>query len=341
MAENVPHNTAETDKKPVKLSFENTNLLVDLCGRHDRHLQQIEDRLGVQVVTRGNQIQIFGNPEQADKARVVLEDLYKLLEDGLSVADAQVDAALRVTDGLINTPLRSADLMSGQAVIKTPEKKVLPRSVQQHVYVSAMRSSALVFGIGPAGTGKTYLAVAHAVSLLSAKAIKKIILTRPVVEAGESLGYLPGTFEEKIDPYLRPFFDALDDMLGRPKVEQMKELGVIEIAPLAYMRGRTITDACMILDEAQNTTTMQMKMFLTRLGENSRMIISGDPSQVDLKPNQRSGLKDAVAVLEGLKDIDVIRFSEADVVRHSLVSRIVQAYDERDRQIDMGLDKKR
>ena len=325
-------------EKALRLEFSDNKLLQELCGRHDGNLILIEERLGVQLVSRGNQLAIFGNPEQAEKAGVILQDLYELLEQGMPVGAPQVDAALRMTDGLINTKVKPAELMSGQAVINTPMKKVAPRTVQQHVYVNALRNTSLVFGVGPAGTGKTYLATAMAVSLLMTKQVKRIILTRPVVEAGENLGFLPGTLEEKVDPYLRPFFDAMHDMLGYEKTKALTEQQVIEIAPLAYMRGRTISDSVMILDEAQNTTSVQMKMFLTRLGENSRMVVTGDPSQVDLKRGVKSGLRDSLNVLEGLSDIEVIRFNEADVVRHDLVSRIVRAYDERDRQISMDLD---
>ncbi|MBI1363485.1 MAG: AAA family ATPase [Proteobacteria bacterium] len=325
-------------EKSLRLEFSDNKLLQELCGRHDGNLILIEERLGVQLVSRGNQLAVFGNPEQAEKAKVILQDLYELLEQGMPVGAPQVDAALRVTDGLINTKVKPAELMSGQAVINTPMKKVAPRTVQQHVYVNALRNTSLVFGVGPAGTGKTYLATAMAVSLLMSKQVKRIILTRPVVEAGENLGFLPGTLEEKVDPYLRPFFDAMNDMLGYEKTKALTEQQVIEIAPLAYMRGRTISDAVMILDEAQNTTSVQMKMFLTRLGENSRMVVTGDPTQTDLKRGVKSGLRDSLNVLEGLADIEVIRFNEADVVRHDLVSRIVRAYDERDRQITMDLD---
>ncbi|MBA44180.1 MAG: phosphate starvation-inducible protein PhoH [Magnetococcales bacterium] len=321
----------------LRLEFENNQKLQEVCGRHDANLIQIEDRLGVQVVVRGNQIAIFGNKEQAEKASVILKDLYEIAESGLPVAAQQVDAALRLTDGLINTRLTPADLMSGNALITTPNKKVSPRSVQQHVYVNALKSNSLVFGVGPAGTGKTYLATALAIHMLVSKQVRRIILTRPVVEAGESLGFLPGTLEEKVDPYLRPFFDAMNEMLGSEKVKQLQEQGAIEIAPLAYMRGRTLSDAFIMLDEAQNTTTAQMKMFLTRLGEGSRMVISGDISQIDLKRGVKSGMKDVLEVLEGLDGIEVVRFSEADVVRHQLVSRIVQAYDERERQLKMRL----
>lgn len=333
-----PQKDKTQEAHAIRLEFDDNRMLQDLCGRHDSHLSQIEDRLGVQVVTRGNQIAIFGNRDQAEKARVVLNDLYELLQNGMPVAAPQVDAALRMSDGLLNTKVSPAEMMGGQSVIVTPGKRIAPRSVQQHVYVNALRTTPLVFGVGPAGTGKTYLATAVAVQMLINKQIKRIILTRPVVEAGENLGFLPGTLEEKVDPYLRPFFDAINDMMGPERTAQLVEQKIIEIAPLAYMRGRTISDSFMILDEAQNTTTVQMKMFLTRMGEGSRMVVTGDPTQVDLKRGQRSGMKDAMGVLEGLDDIEVVRFTEADVVRHNLVSRIVQAYDERDRQLNIRLD---
>ena len=332
---------AETSKEPViRIEFKDNSKLQELCGRHDANLQQIEDRLGVQLVPRGNRVAILGHVDQAKQAKVVLEDLYKLIDKGMSVSAPQVDAALRVSDGLIDTKFRPADLLGADSVIKTPLKKIAPRSVQQHVYVSALQHSSMVFGLGPAGTGKTYLAMAMAVSLLMQKKVNKLILTRPVVEAGESLGFLPGTLEEKVDPYLRPLFDALDETLGREKADSLREQGIIEIAPLAYMRGRTLANCCMVLDEAQNTTKAQMKMFLTRLGENGRAIITGDPSQADLPRHETSGLVDALKVLEGVKDIDVVRFTEADVVRHDLVTRIVQAYDHRDRQIGLELGAK-
>lgn len=328
-----------TDRQgtPRELEFSSNTLLQDLCGRNDSHLQLIEERLGVQIVIRGNQLAVMGPADQVDKAAMVLEDLYALLENGLPVAFQQVDAALRVTAGLINTRLRPADLLGKEALIHTPRKKISPRSLQQHIYVNALQNSALTFGVGPAGTGKTYLATAIAVEMLTKHNAKKIILTRPVVEAGERLGFLPGSFEEKLDPYLRPFFDALDDMLGREQVNKFKEQGIIEIAPLAYMRGRTLEDCVMILDEAQNTTAGQMRLFLTRMGEGSKAIISGDPSQCDLPRKSMNGLKEALEVLEGLENIDVVRFTEADVVRHPLVAQIVRAYDERDRQFQLKL----
>jgi len=326
-----------TDPAPLQLTFSSNQLLADLCGRHDTHLQLIEDSLGVQLVVRGNQLAIFGPPEQAAQAKQVVEDLYGLLKSGAALSPAQVEAALRLSDGLLDVNLRPADLLGGATAIATPHAKVMPRSVTQHRYVAALQKSPLVFGIGPAGTGKTFIAAAQAVHLLVARQVNRLVLTRPVVEAGERLGFLPGTFEEKIDPYLRPLFDALDDTLGRERWAKMRETGQIEIAPLAYMRGRTLHDCVMLLDEAQNTTPTQMKMFLTRLGENSRMFVTGDPTQCDLPRGQRNGLKDAVETLEGLRDIEVVRFKEADVVRHPLVSTIVTAYAERDRQLNLRI----
>jgi phosphate starvation-inducible PhoH-like protein len=326
------------DKTPLQVSFPSNALVQELCGRHDGHLQMIEDRLGVQLVAKGNQVAVFGPPDQSGKARAVLEDLYELLKQGMTLSPAQVEAALRLSDGLINSRMRPGDLMGGSTVIATPLTKIMPRSVTQHQYVAALQKATLVFGVGPAGTGKTFLACAMAAAMLAKQQVKKLVLTRPVVEAGERLGFLPGTFEEKIDPYLRPLFDALDDTLGRDKWQKMRETGQIEIAPLAYMRGRTLHDCVMLLDEAQNTTPTQMKMFLTRLGEGSKCFVTGDITQCDLPRGQRNGLKDAVEVLDGLRDIEVIKFGEGDVVRHPLVSTIVNAYGERDRQITLKLD---
>jgi phosphate starvation-inducible PhoH-like protein len=336
-----------TEHAPLQLTFASNQLLQDLCGRHDSHLQLIEDNLGVQLVTRGNQLAIFGPGPQAEMAKQVLEDLYELLRSGVAISPAQVEAALRMSDGLLDTRLKPSDLISGNTTITTPHLKLMPRSVTQHHYVSALQKNTLVFGVGPAGTGKTYIAVAQAVSLLVGRQHSKLILTRPVLEAGERLGFLPGTFEEKIDPYLRPLFDALDDTLGRERWAKMRETGQIEIAPLAYMRGRTIKDSIMLLDEAQNTTPTQMKMFLTRLGENSRIFVTGDPTQCDLPPVrgprgaisvQRNGLQDALETLDGLRDIEIVKFREADVVRHPLVSTIVTAYAERERQLNFRLE---
>ncbi len=330
--------TSPSPSSPLQITFPNNQLVAELCGRQDSHLQLIEDTLGVQLVARGNQVAIFGPAEQIQQAKHVLEDLYDLLKSGVAISPAQVEAALRLADGLLDTNLRPKHIMQGETMINTPQVKVIPRSLTQTRYVAALHKHTLVFGVGPAGTGKTFLAAAYAVQLLVSRQVKKLILTRPVLEAGERLGFLPGTFEEKIDPYLRPLFDALDDTLGREKWQKMRETGQIEIAPLAYMRGRTLKESVMLLDEAQNTTPMQMKMFLTRLGEGSRMIITGDTSQSDLPRGTRNGLRDAMETLEGLRDIDIIKFREADVVRHPLVSSITTAYAERDRQLNLKLD---
>ncbi|MCA3243899.1 MAG: PhoH family protein, partial [Alphaproteobacteria bacterium] len=304
---------------PLQLTFPDNKLVAELCGRQDANLQLIEDTLGVQLVARGNQLAIFGPADQGLQAKHVLEDLYALLEAGQSLSPAQVEAALRVAGGLLDVSMRPADVLNGKT-IATPLLKVQPRSVVQAKYIAALQSAPLVFGVGPAGTGKTFMAAAQAVQLLTSRQVKKIVLTRPVVEAGEKLGFLPGTFEEKIDPYLRPLFDALDDTLGREKWQKLREGGQIEIAPLAYMRGRTMSDCVLLLDEAQNTTPSQMKLFLTRLGEGSRMFVTGDLSQSDLPRGVRNGLKDALDTLEGLRGIEVVKFKEGDVVRHPLVS---------------------
>ncbi len=322
---------------PLQLTLPNNKLVAELCGRQDSNLQLIEDSLGVQLVARGNQLAIFGAADQARQAKLVLEDLYKLLEGGQSLSPAQVEAALRVAGGLLDVAMRPADVLTSQT-IATPLIKLMPRSQTQARYMQALQTAPLVFGAGPAGTGKTFIAAAQAVQLLVSRQVKKLVLTRPVVEAGEKLGFLPGTFEEKIDPYLRPLFDALDDTLGRERWMKMREGGQIEIAPLAYMRGRTISDSVLLLDEAQNTTPSQMKLFLTRMGEGSRVFVTGDLSQSDLPRGMRNGLKDALDTLEGLRGIEVVKFKETDVVRHPLVSTIVSAYAEKERQIAMRLD---
>jgi phosphate starvation-inducible PhoH-like protein len=322
---------------PLQLTFPDNKLVAELCGRQDANLQLIEDSLGVQLVARGNQLAIFGPADQGRQAKHVLEDLYALLEAGQSLSPAQVEAALRVAGGLLDVSLRPGEVLTSKT-ITTPLLKVQPRSVVQAKYITALQTAPLIFGVGPAGTGKTFMAAAQAVQLLVSRQVKRIVLTRPVVEAGEKLGFLPGTFEEKIDPYLRPLFDALDDTLGREKWQKLREGGQIEIAPLAYMRGRTMSDCVLLLDEAQNTTPSQMKLFLTRLGEGSRMFVTGDLSQSDLPRGTRNGLKDALETLEGLRGIEVVKFKETDVVRHPLVSTIVSAYAEKERQITMRLD---
>lgn len=308
----------------LHVNFEDNRLLPQLYGEHDKHLAQIENRLGVSLVSRGNHLAIKGPTESADIARSALQALYRKLIDGHSVAAADVDAAVRMArDGL--------DAGSdSQPVIKTRKKRITPRSPTQARYIEAITSQDLVFGLGPAGTGKTYLAVCAAVAMLGTGQVDRIILSRPAVEAGERLGFLPGDMKDKVDPYLRPLYDALYDTMPAEQVERRLDSGEIEIAPLAFMRGRTLSNAFVILDEAQNTTPMQMKMFLTRLGENSRMVVTGDLSQVDLPNGVKSGLSDAVDVLTGVEGACFIRFNDGDVVRHDLVARIVRAYDARD-----------
>ena len=337
------------------IDFDDTRLLAPLFGEHDRHLARIEQRLSLSLVPRGNRVAILGEEHSARVASAALEDLYQRLKDGLEVTVADVDGAVRMaeaqsTDEAASPPPTEAPKSrrrldgkpaeddsapqrrttgSEDTLIRTQKRLITPRSPKQAAYVNAMRHHDLVFGLGPAGTGKTYLAVAIAVSMLLEEQIERIILTRPAVEAGEHLGFLPGALEEKVDPYMRPMYDALYDMMPGDRVVRRRDAGEIEVAPLAYMRGRTLSNACIILDEAQNTTTVQMKMFLTRLGENSRMVVTGDPSQVDLPAGTRSGLRDAIEVLRGIDSIKIIEFSADDVVRHPLVATIVRAYEAR------------
>lgn len=312
---------AGADQSPMKkMTFDDNGLAATLFGSHHNHLAQIEAALGVTVHARGNEITISGDAPTTDRTAKVLASLYERLKKGLAVEAPEVDAALRMSDGP-GTGLKDADV-----TVHTRNKLISPRTPMQAEYLRAVDSSELVFGQGPAGTGKTYLAVAKAVESLVQGRVDRIILSRPAVEAGEQLGFLPGDMREKVDPYLRPLYDALYDMLPAQQVEKRLESGEIEVAPLAFMRGRTLSNAFVILDEAQNTTPVQMKMFLTRLGENSSMVVTGDLSQVDLPRGIRSGLRDAIDVLSGTKGIGFIEFTEQDVVRHPLVSRIVRAY---------------
>ncbi len=314
----------------VNLEFADNKLLPQLFGERDRNLERIERQLGVSVVTRGNRIAISGPNARAAQARAALQSLYERLERGMEVDSAAVDAAMRLAEA--RGGKRGALWEEGDE-IRTRKRRIAPRSANQALYIKALRAHDLVFGLGPAGTGKTYLAVAMAVDMLMGGAVERIVLSRPAVEAGERLGFLPGDLREKVDPYLRPLYDALYDMLPGEQVIRRIESGEIEIAPLAFMRGRTLANAYVILDEAQNTTPVQMKMFLTRLGENARMAVTGDLSQVDLPTGTRSGLRDALDTLTGIDGMAVVEFTEADVVRHPLVSRIVSAYDRRDRRL--------
>jgi phosphate starvation-inducible PhoH-like protein len=303
------------------LQFEDNALAQALFGSHHGHLALIEERLPVVIRTRGNTLTVEGPADAARAARAALGALYRRLERGFAVDRAEVEAALRMAA----SPAGASDFES--LAVRTRTRHVTPRTPTQAAYLRAIDEHELVIGEGPAGTGKTYLAVAKAVERLVKGEVDRIILSRPAVEAGEQLGFLPGSMREKVDPYLRPLYDALYDMLPAPQVAKRLESGEIEVAPLAFMRGRTLTNAFAILDEAQNTTAVQMKMFLTRLGEGSRMAVTGDLSQVDLPRGIRSGLRHAMETLAGVEGVSFVEFTDADVVRHPLVSRIVRAYD--------------
>ncbi len=315
---------------PVHLQFDDNRLLPLLFGQHDQHLARIEQQLGVSLVSRGNQLAISGPAEAVETARGILLRLYDLLTRGQLIDPQDVDAALRhargVSGGEAGSSLFGRMSADGSA-IRTQRRQITPRSPNQAAYMRALDEHDLVFGLGPAGTGKTYLAVAVAVAMLGKGRVDRIILSRPAVEAGERLGFLPGDLREKVDPYLRPLYDALYDMMPVEQVMRRISSGEIEIAPLAFMRGRTLSSSFVILDEAQNTTPVQMKMLLTRLGENARMAVTGDLSQVDLPAGSRSGLAEAVDILAKVPGIAFVRFTDADIVRHPLVAHIVRAYD--------------
>ncbi|MCW5745444.1 MAG: PhoH family protein [Alphaproteobacteria bacterium] len=307
-----------------RLTFDDNALLPALYGQHDRHLVRIEQLLGVQLSSRGNQIAVSGAAQETALARAALLALYERLKRGQVVDQAEVDAAVRFAR--VGADTNAADA----AAIRTRKRLIQPRSPTQREYIEAIRERDLVFGLGPAGTGKTYLAVAMAVSMLLAGSVERIVLSRPAVEAGERLGFLPGDMKEKVDPYLRPLYDALHDMMPADQLANRLADGEIEVAPLAFMRGRTLAHAFVILDEAQNTSPMQMKMFLTRLGEGARMVVTGDLTQVDLPSGVPSGLRDAVETLSGVEGVRFVHFTDRDVVRHDLVARIVRAYDARE-----------
>ncbi|ESR25878.1 Phosphate starvation-inducible ATPase PhoH with RNA binding protein [Lutibaculum baratangense AMV1] len=308
------------------VGFEDNRLASDLYGQYDQHLALIEQRLGIEATARGNYVSLRGDRDACATAAEVLEGLYQRLLRGEDIGPGDVDGAIRVATAVSEQQAVLPGL-SSLAQIGTRKKTVTARTVTQDRYLRALNENDLVFAAGPAGTGKTYLAVAYAASLLEKGMVDRIILSRPAVEAGERLGFLPGDMREKVDPYLRPLYDALYDMMPTDRVERGVQNRVIEIAPLAFMRGRTLSNAAVILDEAQNCTTMQMKMFLTRLGEGSKMIITGDPSQVDLPPGQKSGLREAIDLLASVEGVAHIAFMEQDVVRNALVQRIVRAYE--------------
>lgn len=342
------------------ISFEDNRLLAILLGEFDSNLAIIEERLNIEAVVHGNMISLSGAAEQCTIAAEVLTYLYSRITKGHDLTPGDIDGALRhalTADGLVeednsvptelnDQPFTPAAKVgkgerrgkkrdeknapapkNGQAQIRTRKKHITARTPRQSTYIRAIEQSDLVFGMGPAGTGKTYIAVAAASAALEKGTVERIILSRPAVEAGERLGFLPGDMREKVDPYLRPLYDALYDCLPAERVEKEIENGVIEIAPLAFMRGRTLANSFVILDEAQNCTSMQMKMFLTRLGENSKMVITGDPSQVDLPSGQKSGLAEAAVLLSAVEEVRQVKFENEDVVRRALVAKIVAAYD--------------
>lgn len=315
----------------VVLAFDDNRLASVLFGQYGQNLALLERRLGVVADSRGNHVTIEGPRDACERARHVLETLYEQLRRGADLVTGDVEGAVRqaLAQGSLFDYAPSAVQPTFEEM-NLRKRPVRARTAGQDAYIRALKRNTMVFGTGPAGTGKTWLAVAHAVALFERKEIDRIILSRPAVEAGERLGFLPGDMREKVDPYLRPIYDALYDLMDTRIVERALQTGEIEIAPLAFMRGRTLANAAVILDEAQNTTTMQMKMFLTRLGENSRMIVTGDPSQVDLPPGQSSGLAEAVRLLAHVEGIEHVAFTRHDVVRHELVGRIVAAYDAAD-----------
>jgi phosphate starvation-inducible protein PhoH and related proteins len=323
----------------VSLTFDDNRLAGVVFGQYDQNLAHLERRLQIVAHANGNHVLLKGPPETTGQARRVLEALYARARAGAAIGPGDIDGAIE--EHAQQRSLFPAENAPGgvsfDAVVTRKRGPVRARSAAQDAYLRAMKRSELVFAEGPAGTGKTWLAVGHAVSLIEQGVVEKMILSRPAVEAGERIGFLPGDMREKVDPYLRPIYDALYDFMEARHVERALQTGMIEIAPLAFMRGRTLTNAVVLLDEAQNTTTMQMKMFLTRLGEGSRMIITGDPTQIDLPPQQKSGLVEAVKLLSGVEGIGHVTFKEGDVVRHDLVRKIVKAYEDAAREASAQL----
>jgi len=325
----TPAKNDTANQPEALLRFPDNRMLIDLCGEFDRNLARIEQALEVQILRRGNELAIIGETAAQDRAEATLNALYTRLEAGRSVEPGDVDAAIRFgAPADEGTPMDQLEMFRGGKIeIKTRKKSVEPRTAMQADYVRNLFAHELVFGLGPAGTGKTYLAVAVAVSMFVEGHVDRILLARPAVEAGERLGFLPGDMKDKVDPYMQPLYDALNDFLPARQLAKLIEEKRIEIAPLAFMRGRTLSNAFVVLDEAQNATRMQMKMFLTRLGEGSRMAITGDMTQVDLPRAQPSGLIEAERILRDVKGIGFTHFTAKDVVRHKMVARIIRAYE--------------
>ena len=320
---------AEPGPAPVPLRFDDPRLFRELLGQHDEHLKTLERHVGIRIDVTDQTLSLAGDPIETELASRVLVQLYGLLEQGYPIYPSDVDYAIRILSSDRNAKLR--DIFLDTVFISAHKRVITPKSVAQKAYIDAIRGYDIVFGIGPAGTGKTYLAMAMAVAELMKNSFSRIILTRPAVEAGEKLGFLPGDLAEKVNPYLRPLYDALHDMVDFDSARKLVERGTIEVAPLAFMRGRTLNDSFVILDEAQNTTTEQMKMFLTRLGYGSKAVITGDVTQVDLPAGKASGLKEAQVILRGIPGIKFVGFTERDVVRHPLVQEIITAYERAER----------
>ncbi|MFM9978472.1 MAG: PhoH family protein [Sphingomonadaceae bacterium] len=316
------------DRSRIEVIFDKPQLLGRVFGEYDQHLVSIENRLGVYIAARGNRVQIEGEASVVGRARDVLNGLYNRVVKGEDIDTGAVEAVIAMSaEPMLDGIIRHDVTEPPRIMIRTRKKTIVPRSEMQARYMEALNRHDIIFALGPAGTGKTYVAVAQAVAQLITGSVQRLILSRPAVEAGEKIGFLPGDMKEKVDPYLRPLYDALYDCLPAEQVERRIASGEIEIAPIAFMRGRTLADAFIILDEAQNTTPAQMKMFLTRFGQNSRMVVCGDPNQTDLPEKQVSGLNDAVQKIEGIEGLGVVRFGVGDVVRHPIVGRIVAAYE--------------
>lgn len=328
----------------ITISFQDTSLLPMLFGDGDTHLTKLEHKLNINITTRGNMLVLAGEKKAIEQAKSVIEILYADIKKGGQIGAKEIDATARMVAAAVQTgqteqtgQVEKGDrhitsFGASDLTVKTMKKSIKPYSPAQANYIDTLNKNDVVFALGPAGTGKTYIAVAMAVAMFTSGKVEKIILSRPAVEAGEKLGFLPGDLKDKLDPYLRPLYDALHDMIPAEKLTRHLEVGDIEIAPLAFMRGRTLANAFVILDEAQNTTPTQMKMFLTRLGEHSRMIITGDLTQTDLPKDVKSGLGDVIRKVEGIEGIGVVRFTDSDVVRHPLAAKIIKAYDEWDKK---------
>ncbi len=330
MARDSGNESKGREAEDGNLVFNDNASAITLYGERGRNLKLIEDQLQVTINSKGNELHITGDPISVDLAKRVCLQLYELIRSGYILHEDDVDNAIQILTE--DATARLKEIFLDKLLIKSEKRSIAPKTLTQKLYVEAIRKHDIVFGIGPAGTGKTYLAMAMAVSSFLNEQVGRIVLTRPAVEAGERLGFLPGDLAEKVNPYLRPLYDALYDMLPYEKVSALLQGGVIEVAPLAFMRGRTLNNAFVILDEAQNTTSEQMKMFLTRLGFDSKAVITGDITQIDLPENKGSGLVEAMEILAGIKGISFIRFSKKDVVRHRLVREIIAAYDRRERK---------